>query len=164
MCAIVDNLVQYLQAELAAAKAEAQAAKVEVARLTEALAKLQHLVRGLLRGRFRRATEKPLGITPPDQTLIAEIQAFLEHEATAKAAPSAETTVTAETFPAETPPAMETAVVEKPKPKAKRGIRQHPSEAHPGLEVRPRVVEVPEADVLSGRDSGTWLQIHPGKA
>ena len=150
MRANVEDLVQHLQAELAAAKAEVAAAKAEVARLTEALAKLQHLVRGLLRGRFGRATEKLLGITPPDQTLIAEIQAFLEQEqeAAAKAAPARTTSaagpLAAETQPAT--PAVEHTVIEKPK--AKRGVRRRPSEAHPGLEVRPRVVEVPENERL----------------
>jgi transposase len=149
---IVDDLVQRLQHELAVAKAEAQVAKAEVARLTEALAKLQHLVRGLLRGRFGPATEKLLGITPPDQTLIAEIKAFLDQEAAAQAAPVAAATEAVEPVPAETPATAttdETAVaVVAEKSKAKRGSRQRPSEAYPNLEVRTSVVEVPENERL----------------
>lgn len=97
-----------------------------------AIAKLQFYIRGLLRGRFGRSTEKLLGIPETDQQLIVEIEAFLAAERAPAAVPAAIPAV----------PAV--------KPAAKRGHRQRPSEAFPQLEVRTREEALPESERLDG--------------
>lgn len=124
--------------------------KSELARQAQVISKLQHYLRGLLRGRYGRSTEKLLGDTPADQPFIAEIEAFLTEErartqaaaapAAVVSAPAAEAPPAAATVPS-VPPAAEA-------PAAKRGRRQRPSLTFPQLEVRTSRADVPEAERL----------------
>lgn len=120
--------------------------KAELARQALVISKLQHYLRGLLRGRFGRSTEKLLGDTPADQPFIAEIEAFLKEERArtqGAAAPATAPVPAAEATPAAAmppvPPATET-------PAVKRGRRQRPSLTFPQLEVRTSRADVPEAE------------------
>lgn len=126
--------------------------KAELARQAQVISKLQHYLRGLLRGRYGRSTEKLLGDTPADQPFIAEIEAFLTKErartqaaAAPAAAPAAEappaTAAAAAAAAPSVPPAVEA-------PAAKRGRRQRPSLTFPQLEVRTSRADVPEAERL----------------
>jgi transposase len=117
--------------------------KAELGRQAAVIGKLQHYIRGLLRGRYGRATEKLIGDTPEDHQIIAEIEAFL----------SGELATTGEMVapPANTPaaPAAEApspAPADTEKVPAKRGSRQRPSQTFPQLEVRTERVEVPESE------------------
>ncbi len=120
----------------------------EIAKQNEAIAKLQHYLRRLLRGRFGRATEKLIGIPATDQSLIAEIEAFLAEDRAAQsatppvapAAPAANESSPA--APASTP---STAADQTAPAAAKRGSRQRPSATFPNLEVRDSVIDVPES-------------------
>lgn len=122
--------------------------KAELARQAQVISKLQHYLRGLLRGRYGRSTEKLLGDTPADQQFITEIEAFLTEErartqaAAAPAATSAPAT--------EAPPATATSASVPPAeaPAVKRGRRQRPSLTFPQLEVRTSRADVPEAERL----------------
>ena len=122
-------------------KAALATQEVELARQVQLIGKLQHYLRGLLRGRYGRSTEKMLGDTPADQQLIAEVEAFLNEEraVTPTPAPAAVST------PAEVAPVVPPAT-EAPAAVAKRGRRQRPSLAFPQLEVRMRTADVPEAE------------------
>ncbi|MBA3587341.1 MAG: hypothetical protein H0W41_06865, partial [Chloroflexi bacterium] len=123
----------------------------ELAKQNEAIAKLQHYLRRLLRGRFGRATEKLIGIPATDQSLIAEIEAFLAEDRAAQSAPPPATPAapaandSSPAGPASTPSlaADQTASVA-----AKRGSRQRPSATFPNLEVRDSVIDVPAAQRL----------------
>jgi transposase len=136
--------------ELEQQRREIERLKVEVARQAQLISKLQQCLRGLLRGRYGRATEKLLGETPADQRLIAEIEAFLHEERAQEPAPTAAVTeiavvsapVAVAPEPAPAPAAAPAAAV----PAAKRGRRQRPSLTFPQLEVRTRTVEVPESE------------------
>ena len=122
----------------------------ELARQREAIAKLQFFIRGMLRGRFGRSTEKLLDIPATDQQLIAEIEAFIAAEREAAAATAGDVVMPAPESPAE--PAVEPDAAATPtlaaKPPAKRGHRQRPSEAFPQLEIRTSVKDLPEAERL----------------
>lgn len=130
--------------DLSQLRDENEKLKAEVGRLAQLNGRLTHYIRGLLRGRYGRATEKLLGDTPEDQQYIAEIEAFLKVERAQEPAPAptpSEVAPAAETCPPpSTPPATPAA------PPAKRGRRQRPSLTFPQLEVRTRTVETPEAE------------------
>lgn len=132
-----------LKAALATQAATLATQQAELARQVQLIGKLQHYLRGLLRGRYGRSTEKMLGDTPADQQLIAEVEAFLNEEraVTPPLAPAAAGT------PAEAAPVVPPAT-DAPAAVAKRGRRQRPSLAFPQLEVRTRTVDVPEAERL----------------
>ncbi|MBA3686687.1 MAG: IS66 family transposase [Planctomycetes bacterium] len=141
-----------LTAELAKRDGEIAKQNEAIAKQNEAIAKLQHYLRRLLRGRFGRATEKILGIQATDQSLIAEIEAFLAEDRAAQsatpppatsAAPAADDSSPA--GPASTP---STAVDQTASAAAKRGSRQRPSATFPNLEVRDSVIDVPETQRL----------------
>jgi hypothetical protein len=122
--------------------------KAELARQAQVIGKLQHYLRGLLRGRYGRATEKLLGDTPADQQVIAEIEAFLTAErAQSQAAAAAAPAEPPAAAPAEQPAASASATAPAAEsPAAKRGRRQRPSLTFPQLEVRTSRVDVPEAE------------------
>ncbi|MBA3710766.1 MAG: transposase [Planctomycetes bacterium] len=125
-------------------RAENQRLTAELAKQNEAIAKLQHYLRRLLRGRFGRATEKLLGLPATDQQLIAEIEAFLGADRAVQPAASAPTP--AETSAQSTAPATAAAPAAPAVPA--RGARQRPSVAYPNLEVRESVADVPAAQRL----------------
>jgi transposase len=118
--------------------------KVEVARLAQLNQKLVHYIRGMLRGRYGRSTEKLLGDPVADQQVIAEVESFLNAERTTVPVPPAQPAAASpETQPAATPPATASApAADKP---AVRGRRQRPSQTFPQLEIKARTVDVPEA-------------------
>ena len=111
--------------------------KQVIAQQAEVIAKMRHLLRRLLRGRFGRATEKLLGDVDPDQQVIAEVEAFLKGER-ADAVPT--TVPDAVAVPAGAS-SSESARVPR-----RRGARQQPSATYPALEVRTRVVDVAAED------------------
>jgi len=116
----------------------------ENARQAQVISKLQHYLRGLLRGRYGRATEKLLGDTPSDQQIIAEIEAFLTAERAQPQAAATPAAAPAAAMPPATPaPSVPPAAAA---PAAKRGHRQRPSVTFPQLEVRTSRVDVPEAE------------------
>jgi len=120
--------------------------KAELARQAQVISKLQHYLRGLLRGRFGRSTEKLLGDTPADQPFIAEIEAFLKEERArtqGAAAPATAPVPAAEATPAA---AMPPVFSSTETPAVKRGRRQRPSLTFPQLEVRTSRADVPEAE------------------
>jgi transposase len=130
-----------------ALRTEIERLKVENTRQREVIGKLQHYIRGLLRGRFGRSTEKLLGIPEADQQLIAEIADFLAAERQVAAAESSPAPAAAPAAAAAEPPATIPAQPAAP-PKRQRGHRQRPSVAFPGLEVRSRTQDLPEAERL----------------
>jgi hypothetical protein len=124
--------------------------KAELARQALVISKLQHYLRGLLRGRYGRSTEKLLGDTPADQPFIAEIEAFLTEER-ARSQAAAPAAAPAPAPATEAPPATAAAPSAPPAaeaPAAKRGRRQRPSLTFPQLEVRTSRADVPEAERL----------------
>jgi len=139
-----------LRAENETLKALLATQATELANQRAAIAKLQFYIRGLLRGRFGRSTEKLLDIPATDQQLIVEIEAFLvairaaaaETETSAQA-PAAEAPVT---LSVAVPPLAETPAVTAEKPAVVRGHRQRPSEAFPSLEVRTTIQDPPAAE------------------
>ena len=144
---------QHLREENERLTAELARQASELARQAAVIGKLQHYIRGLLRGRYGRATEKLLGDTPENQQILAEVEAFLNAERSA----SGEIAVasgSAPAVPAAAPaaPAAPAAVVPAAAPvdakkvPAKRGSRQRPSQTFPQLEVRTERVEVPESE------------------
>lgn len=154
---IVSDDLQCLRAEnerltalVASQSALLAAQSVELARQREAMAKLQFYIRGMLRGRFGRSTEKLLDIPATDQQLIAEIEAFIAAErAAAQAVSGCTTPVSGPPEAPVTSPASETAdPASAAKPATKRGHRQRPSEAFPNLEVRTSTKDLPEAERL----------------
>ena len=127
---------QQLKAELAS---HVQA----IADQAQVIGKLKQYIRGLLRGRFGRSTEKLLGDTPADQQLIAEVEAFLNEARTPIPASEPESTSPSESA------IPESAAAPEPTPvTAKRGRRQRPSLTFPQLEVRTHIVDVPESERL----------------
>jgi transposase len=129
---------------------EIERLKAENARQAQMIGKLTHYLRGLLRGRYGRATEKLLGDTPADQQVIAEIEAFLTAER-AQAQAAAAAAPAGAPVPAAAPPAAAVASPAAPAtepPAAPRGRRQRPSLTFPQLEVRTSRVDVPEAERL----------------
>lgn len=136
--------------ELKLLRAENDLLKATIAHQNTAIATLQFYIRGLLRGRFGRSTEKLLGIPETDQQLIAEIEAFLAAER-APAAEAAAPVVVPAAAPAvaSSEPAAIPAVAAV-KPAAKRGHRQRPSETFPQLDVRTREETLPEGERLDG--------------
>ena len=122
-------------------RAENEKLKVELARQAMVIQKLQHYLRGLLRGRYGRATEKLLGDTPADQLFITEIETFLKEER-ALAAAAAAPVPAAEAAPVAPPVPPATVVLAA----AKRGRRQRPSLTFPQLEVRTSRADVAEAE------------------
>jgi transposase len=149
----VSDEIEHLRQEIGrltatnAAQAAALATQsAELARLSQLNQKLVHYIRGLVRGRYGRSTEKLLGDPPTDQQLIAEVETFLNDERAKNAAPSA---VAASTAPAPTVPADPPTAVPAPADKpAARGRRQRPSVTFPQLDVRTRTVDVPESERL----------------
>ncbi len=142
---------QRLESELAKRDADLAKLDAEISRQGEAIAKLQHYLRRLLRGRFGRATEKLLGIPPTDQALIAEVAAFLDADrATAHAATPAVPAVTIATgIPPSAVAGAEASTVAVPAAAlAKRGSRQRPSVTYPQLEVRETSADLPESQRL----------------
>jgi len=142
--------VASLTATVAQQGREIETVKAERDQALAAVAKMQQYVRRLLRDRFGRATERLLGITPPNQEIIAEVESFLraalaaaaQAEADSKAPVVPEASVTAPeaaSAPASPPPM----VAKVPK---LRGTRQKPSVTYPALEVRESVADVPEPD------------------
>jgi hypothetical protein len=137
-----------LSAKVAQQERELAAVKHERDQALAAVAKLQHYLRRLLRGRFGRATEKMIGITPPDQAIIGEIAEFLQAALRAADAAMAATATTSAAaadpvvVAAATAPAGVT-VPAAAKPPARRGARQKPSVTYPALEIRSTVADVP---------------------
>ena len=74
---------QHLREENERLTAELARQASELARQAAVIGKLQHYIRGLLRGRYGRATEKLLGDTPENQQILAEVEAFLNAERSA---------------------------------------------------------------------------------
>ncbi|MBA3776762.1 MAG: IS66 family transposase [Betaproteobacteria bacterium] len=143
-----------LTAELAKRDGELAKQNEAIAKQNEAIAKLQHYLRRLLRGRFGRATEKLIGIPATDQSLIAEIEAFLAEDraapSTTPATPPAGPAASAanDSSPAGPASTPSIAVDQTASAAAKRGSRQRPSATFPNLEVRENVVDVPAAQRL----------------
>jgi transposase len=131
-------------------KAQLEAAHRERDQALAAVAKMQQYIRGLLRDRFGRATERLLGITPPNQEIIAEVESFLR--AALAAAAQAESDSNAPVVPAAPATAPETAIspasppVIAAKAPKRRGTRQKPSVTYPALEVKESISDVPEQD------------------
>ncbi len=120
--------------------------KTELARLTQLNQKLVHYIRGLLRGRYGRATEKLLGDPATDQQIIAEFEAILNAAREQTTPPTPPPAASIPTAPAAAPSSASTApATEKP---AARGRRQRPSLTFPQLEIKARTVEVPESERL----------------
>lgn len=138
--------------ELESLRAENQRLRVESAQQREAIAKLQHYVRRLLRGRFGRATEKILGIPATDQQVIAEIAAFFAADRIdTPAAPIAPiAAATPSNVAADADASVSTAPPATTPITAKRGSRQRPSVAFPLLEIRARTLDLPESERLDG--------------
>ncbi len=140
-----------LRAENERLKADIAKRDAELTAQKEAIAKLRHYLWRLLQGRFGRSTEKLLGITPADQTLITEIVAFIDSEDAAPVdipVPTAAPIAAVEdppTQPAE--PTTEAVPAGKP---AKRGSRQRPSVTYPQLEVRETSADLPESQRIDG--------------
>ena len=134
--------------ELKLLRAENDLLKATIANQNTAIAKLQFYIRGLLRGRFGRSTEKLLGIPEADQQLIVEIEDFLAAERAPAAEEAAIVPETAPAVAASEPAAI--LAVAAVKPAAKRGHRQRPSETFPQLDVRTREETLPEAGRLDG--------------
>lgn len=139
-----DGIIQPIVSDEQHLREEIERLTAENARQAQVIGKLQHYLRGLLRGRYGRATEKLLGDTPADQQVIAEIEAFL----TAERAQSQVAAAVAPVPAAAMPPAMPAPSVPPAAeaPTAKRGRRQRPSMTFPQLEVRTSRVDVPEAE------------------
>ena len=136
-----------LQAELASQSSQLASQSTELVRQREASAKLQFYIRGLLRGRFGRSTEKLLDIPATDQQLIAEIEAFIAAERAERAAASTASVAPPEPpVTAGTPPAPASQPTSTSPPVAQRGVRQRPSAAFPKLEVRSTMKDLPEAE------------------
>lgn len=148
----MNDELEHLRAENARLTAEVLRQATESAHQRDAIAKLQHYVRRLLRGRFGRAGEKILGIPEADQQVIAEIAAFFADRV--EVPESTAETVAAETTSSSAPAAATettSAAVSAPTTAqvvAKRGSRQRPSVAFPQLEVRNRSLELPESERL----------------
>lgn len=119
----------------------------ELARQREAIARLQLYIRGILRGRFGRSTEKLLDIPATDQQLIAEIEAFIAAARATVATASDVVSPVVETAAGSTPVPDATPALAA-KPPAKRGHRQRPSEAFPHLDVHTSIKDLPEAERL----------------
>jgi hypothetical protein len=135
-----------LMAEVAKQGAELVKQGAELVRLSQVNQKLVHYIRGLLRGRYGRSTEKLLGDPATDQQLIAEVEAFLNDERAKTATAAATPAAPAPTTP--TAPAESTSTTPTPSqlvPPAPRGRRQRPSVTFPQLEVRTKTEEVAEA-------------------
>jgi transposase len=145
---IVNDEIEHLRLENGRLTAALASQATELVRLSQLNQKLVHYIRGLVRGRYGRSTEKLLGDPATDQQLIAEVEAFLNDERAKNAAPPAAavapTPVTTAPADAPAPPAAPTSA-EKP---AARGRRQRPSVTFPQLDVRTRTVDVPESERL----------------
>jgi transposase len=140
----VSDEIEHLRQEIGRLTAANAAQATELARLSQLNQKLVHYIRGLVRGRYGRSTEKLLGDPPTDQQLIAEVEAFLNDERAKHAAPAGAVAAPTPTAPANPPAAAaEPAPAEKP---ATRGRRQRPSVTFPQLDVRTRTVDVPAAE------------------
>ena len=141
-----DDKNDRLRAEIEQLKADVAKRDVELAVQREAIAKLQHYLRRLLRGRFGRSTEKLLDITPTNQALIAEIAAFIDSERAAPAdipaSPGVPPAAVADQPATPAEPTAETVPAAKP---AKRGARQRPSVTYPQLDVRESAADLPES-------------------
>ena len=133
-------------------KRDADIAKrdAEITRQGAAIAKLQHYLRRLLRGRFGRATEKLLGIPPTDQALIAEIASFLAADRGDAPASALEPAPAEQPAPATSPAAGAANVPASPAITRQRGSRQRPSITYPQLEVRETVSDLPESQRIDG--------------
>jgi hypothetical protein len=134
-----------LTATVAQLQQESAVAKAERDQALAALAKLQQYVRRLLRDRFGRSTERLLGVIPPNQEIIAEVESFLR--AALAAAAQAEMQASAPATPPATPNAPiapQTAAAAKTP--QRRGARQKPSVTYPALEVEESIADVPEQD------------------
>jgi transposase len=139
-----------LTATVAQQGREIESVKAERDQALAAVAKMQQYVRRLLRDRFGRATERLLGITPPNQEIIAEVESFLraalaaaaqaEADSKAPVVPEAPVTAPETTSAPASPPPMAAKV-----PKL-RGTRQLPSVTYPALVVEESIADVPEQD------------------
>ncbi len=148
-----------LRAEHERLKAELAKRDAEIVRQGAAIAKLQHYLRRLLRGRFGRATEKLLGIPPTDQSLIAEVASFLDADrATAQAATPAAAEAPSSAAPATGAEGSNQAA--SPAAPAKRGSRQRPSVTYPQLEVRETSADLPESQRI---DANGRPMVHCGE-
>lgn len=156
---IVNDELEHLRADNVRLGADNLRLTAESVHQAEAIAKLKHVLRRLLRGRFGRATEKILGVPKTDQLLIAEIAAFLA-DARNATPDSPRADAAAVTAAASAPESSESGAPATAAPVAKRGSRQRPSVAFPQLEVRSRSLELPESERL---DSAGKLMVACGE-